>query len=236
LRFLLLVLFVLNLAVAGLSALDHFQRTEGVPYDEAQKLMLLGEGAAAEEESSSEVGGVDPVPQSATVAPRNGGSIGRGQLAEISTCLLVGPINSPIVLEESKRLFGVYGVPVQELAEEVGEKSEYWVYIPPFESKKIADSKLVELRELGFESVPISQGEFRGGVSLGLFNARESAVELVKQLGEKKIGSEIKELKKKSNDRRLLTASEVPRNIKSELLALLAALDSSLEHKEIICK
>ncbi|WP_344809858.1 SPOR domain-containing protein [Allohahella marinimesophila] len=231
---------MLNLAVAGLTALEHLQRKAPPELEGAAELKLLQETASegARQQSRPNAG------QAQFVNTASGRSVGNvdtraleeHQVAELRTCIIVGPMSDISLLDESVRLFDDFGVQVEKILTQADARLEYWVFIPPFESREAAENRIEELDSLGFDSFYISQGEVRGGISLGLFAARASADELVQRLNALGMTSKIKELQKPVSEYRLMTLVPVPPNTRKELLGLLAARDSSVEHKEIICK
>jgi len=90
-------------------------------------------------------------------------------------CALVGPYTNlaqaDILVEklaglEVSAVLNTVAVPV---------KKNYWVYLPPMETKADSFKKLAELQAQEIDSFIIRNGELANGISLGLFNERDRA-------------------------------------------------------------
>ena len=241
-RYLLLLLLILNLAVAGLLSLDHqHYDKEFPPSSETIQLLTTGAGQLGSlpyghTGSAGKLSGAQLRAAATDTAQIKDAGMSRHDVPELKTCILVGPVKDALLLVELKRLFEFYQISINEMSTETDATIEYWVFMPPLSSKELGEAQVLRLREAGFDSVVVAQGEQRGGISLGLHSSEEAASDLALRLKGRGFDAEVKQLHEPSTESRLVTRSPVRSDIKGELRELLAARGSLVEHKEIICK
>ena len=102
------------------------------------------------------------------------------------------------------KVAGVPADPAQSFVEQLGEKlpafraqrsaqagsSGFWVFIPPFATRREAESKAAELKKLGVpEFFVVQDGAQARAISLGVFSTREAASARLEQLRGKGVRS-----------------------------------------------
>lgn len=172
------------------ATLDHVKwaRKEGL-----RPLLLIEElgprePASGEKHSPDGAEGVDPVKTTAAEVTagmeldkasadgRQTGSYLELVRAADSGCVLLGPFSSE---EQSAKL--VASLVDLDLAASAESRPEvmrriFWVHLPPLETREQAVKTVHELRQRGIDSFLIEQIDaIRNGISLGVFNERESA-------------------------------------------------------------
>lgn len=70
---------------------------------------------------------------------------------------------------------------VETLQQEIETQRRFLIYIPPKESATKTLERLREIKKLPIDSAHINNGEFVGGISLGLFSQEESAQGVLKK-------------------------------------------------------
>ncbi len=129
-----------------------------------------------------------PAPAPATVSPPVSApglstvSVPAGALA----CATYGPFTGSAVIQAADRLKQL-GLASQQHSVPGKAKLGYWVYLPPFSSRKEADAAANLLRKRGVTDIYVVPDEAnRNAISLGVFSQHDGAVERVKEM--KKIG------------------------------------------------
>ena len=93
-------------------------------------------------------------------------------------CLLVGPIPEKVTALQLKQRFESLGLEPDFRSFQVKLSPTYWVYLPPFPTEEAAKQVLKKLRAAGIDSFYVTQGELKGGISLGVFSQESSAIQL----------------------------------------------------------
>lgn len=93
---------------------------------------------------------------------------------DIKDCVLVGPLS-----EESNALELKEALVSEQIKSELYEKSsaveeKYWVIIPPLKERGEAKALLRELQERKIDSDIIYEGEYKNGITLGVFGNAEN--------------------------------------------------------------
>lgn len=72
----------------------------------------------------------------------------------------------------------------ERLSERATETGAFWVYIPPIESRPLAQKKLSELKALGVQDYQFMQeaGKWQYAISLGVFSTEEAASKRLAEL------------------------------------------------------
>lgn len=117
-------------------------------------------------------------------------------------CYVAGPYNEGAaannLLSRAKSLGFTGQVNIIEIVSD--EPSEYWVYVPPRNSREAALRTLRELQQRKIDSYIITQGELAEGVSIGLFRNKDSAYGLQKKINALSIPVEVKVINKNTNE------------------------------------
>ncbi len=98
------------------------------------------------------------------------------QLEPVRHCYTLGPMMSEKALEKLRSRIEGQGYRVTTRAIEQQETAGYWVYLPPYESRKQALEIAAELARKGIKDYyVVTDQEFRNAVSLGLFSDKARA-------------------------------------------------------------
>ena len=81
--------------------------------------------------------------------------------------------------------------------------STWWVHLPPYKDETEANKKLVELREKKIDSYYMRKGELAGGISLGVYSRKQSAIQVQADLLKKGYKTELKEVYRTESRTRL---------------------------------
>ena len=86
-------------------------------------------------------------------------------------CADAGGFQGRRAVADAARWLQSFGAEVIEVRREERRIADsYWVYLPPFESRRQADAKLREIRERGVRDVAvISDGDLANGISFGIY-------------------------------------------------------------------
>jgi len=88
---------------------------------------------------------------------------------------------------------------------------EYWVHMEPFVSRDAALAMLRELQSKKIDSYIITQGELKGGISLGLFRSEESAGAVQSELVTLGYETTVRQVPKEKEEKWVLvTSTDIP--------------------------
>lgn len=242
-RYLLLGLLLLNGVVGLFTVLErarpvddgHSASSSGVELDLLSEVTTrpgMQPSVTIQQASTQKTPGAGGVSESATSATASTESE-----SELRTCLVFGPLTDEAEVEEIRRLLLAYQLPVEQSMSRADGQTDYWVIVPPFESREAAVAAVATLKQFRVEdSFLISQGPQKNGVSLGLFKSRETATQLADDRSESGFQIEVLALERSKGEYRLTVREQIPPVRRKEILALMAARDPPVEHKQIICK
>ena len=165
--------------------------TDGVPAAplKAEPLKLITELTPAERKALANAApALAPAPAAATGAPPvSAPGLATAPVAVAAlACATYGPFTGSAVTQAADRLKQL-GLSGEQHSVPGKAKLGYWVFLPPFGSKREADSAAAMLRRRGVKDIYVVTDEAnRNAISLGVFSQHEGAVERVKEM--KKIG------------------------------------------------
>ena len=146
---------------------------------EAQRKALVSANASvtpAPTTAGSPAAATKPAPAPATSA-----------VAAAEGCATYGPFAGMDEVQQAETRLKQLGLNTTEHTVAGKTKPGYWVYLPPFGSKKEADAAMDLLKKRGVGDIYVVADEAnRNAISLGLFKQHEFAVQRVKEL--KKLG------------------------------------------------
>lgn len=131
------------------------ERFRGVPVKSKEQLMLVTERSVLPEPK------VDMLPPKAEVVPRE--------------CLVIGPILSEGAANDFHGGMEAAGLKVDFWQKEREKEAGYWVYLPPYESRELAQRRLNRLLSDGIDSFIFGEGELINGISLGIYSSSDNA-------------------------------------------------------------
>lgn len=127
--------------------------------DEGERLLLVSELPAIETGSSAG--------SQVTEAP--------AKPEEPLVCLKIGPFKDEVTGKQVVTRLAALEIRPRMETIKVPGKPNYWVHIPPRNSRKVAIKLLRELQSKNIDSFLISRGELENGISLGIFTKLTSA-------------------------------------------------------------
>ncbi|WIO74512.1 SPOR domain-containing protein [Porticoccaceae bacterium LTM1] len=90
-------------------------------------------------------------------------------------CLLIGPILSQDSANDLYVGMRAAGLAVEFWQKEREMEAGYWVYLPPYESRELAQRRLNRLLSDGIDSFIFGEGELVNGISLGIYSSSDNA-------------------------------------------------------------
>ncbi|UVE17359.1 SPOR domain-containing protein [Pseudomonas sp. LS44] len=113
---------------------------------------------------------------------------------------------------------------------------DFWVYLPPLASRDASLRQLRELQARKIDSYIITQGDLSNGISLGIFPRSESAESVVQRLREAGYEPLMRELPRAHRSYWVRVAPGSRTLINDEMLQVLAADFSGLQHQLMPCE
>jgi hypothetical protein len=104
-----------------------------------------------------------------------GQASGSREAEETTRCVLIGPLATA---REQHQLENLLSERVQEMAIERQDevvREDFWLLIPPEMPEVVMTDLLEELHGKKIESFIIGSGEYKGGITLGVFSEKENA-------------------------------------------------------------
>lgn len=151
-------------------------------------------------------------------------------------CLLVGPLDDKSQAEELSGALDSKDIDVNLFTNTVSLAPEYWVYLPPMESRKAAIAQLRELQVKQIDSFLISQGGLRNGISLGLFRNVDSAQRLLAKRRDEGYPAELREVPRQKDEFWVVSNQQVSSQISSQISKVIKQLALQVEKRQIFCK
>lgn len=103
-------------------------------------------------------------------------------------CRLVGPFNTE-GLAKVRLALGDQMNEIRVISKEEIVNGGYWLIISPSDTKDAAESVLINLRQREIDSFLITDGEYRNGITLGVFSEKENADSYQENLKKKGVES-----------------------------------------------
>lgn len=119
---------------------------------------------------------VSPPPSLASEKPRvQPPQITAWQEVERPICVRVGPFDEEETQKALLAELDKLGVKARPFGPEIYMTTQYWVMLPPYETRRRALQALRELQARKIDSYLVSSGELKNAISLGLFSREELA-------------------------------------------------------------
>jgi hypothetical protein len=112
---------------------------------------------------------------------------------------------------------------------------DYWVYVPPLNSRQAALWQLRELQARNIDSYLITEGELENGILLGTFTSSDSAMSVADKVRLAGFEARLRELPRAYQEYWVEVAAPSQRLVDEALLARLAQDFSELKHQLISC-
>ncbi|WP_371232889.1 SPOR domain-containing protein [Pseudomonas sp. QE6] len=156
--------------------------------------------------------------------------------APASACLFLGSFPA----EERARLLAqrLISLDVQASVQTVDAAAgmDYWVYLPPLASRQASLWQLRELQARKIDSYIITEGDLADGISLGIFQRKDSADSIVERLKSAGYDALIRELARSQHDYWVQVAPESSRLVDDSLVRQLGSDFPELQKQTMPCK
>ncbi|MEZ5507429.1 MAG: SPOR domain-containing protein [Gammaproteobacteria bacterium] len=153
-----------------------------------------------------------------------------------SVCLRIGPFDG----EESRKALLAElvqaGLKAQSPAPEAYVTTQYWVMLPPYDTRRRALQTLRELQARKIDSYLVSSGDLKNAVSLGLFSREELAKGVQEKIREAGYPAEIRPKDKQNQRLWLLVIAEQPLENTTKSLSSLASRQSGIKISNTSCE
>ena len=150
-----------------------------------------------------------------------------------ATCYLVNGIESHSAARSVAKWFTSRNVNAKEQARPAQDSIFYEVYVPPLQSRTVANEEMRRMREDGFLDVMrINSGELENGISVGAYRQLANAERRVKSLRSKGYQVEFKPREKTRTTYRVAVSAGSSRELRSEFTGAFPAYPLS----EALCR
>lgn len=153
-----------------------------------------------------------------------------------SVCLRIGPFDA----EEARRALLAElvqaGLTAQSPAPEPYVTTQFWVMLPPYETRRRALQTLRELQARKIDSYLVSSGELKNAISLGLFSREELAKGVQEKIREAGYPAEIRPKDKQNQRLWLLVIADQPLENTTKSLASLVSRQSGIKISNTSCE
>ncbi|WP_440468132.1 SPOR domain-containing protein [Pseudomonas sp. YH-1] len=113
---------------------------------------------------------------------------------------------------------------------------DYWVYLPPLASRQASLWQLRELQARKIDSYIITEGDLTDGISLGIFQRKDSADSVVERLKAAGYDALVRELARSQHDYWAQISAESGRLVDDSLVRQLAPDFPELQKQTMLCK
>ena len=152
-------------------------------------------------------------------------------------CLMVGPWETEVDAQKFLALLRSKVVESRIITNEIKREPDYWVYLPPFESRNAAIRKLRELQQdYKVDSYLISQGPLANGISLGLFKNIEMASEVQKERMQQGIAAKLAEVERTMSEFWVVATEPSTEELVAKITRLMDEENIQRERRQIFCK
>lgn len=150
-------------------------------------------------------------------------------------CWMLGPFSEQISAKQVLGRLEGLDIYFRLKAVEVQGKPDYWVYIPPYLSRKLAMSALSELQIKKIDSFLISSGEFENGISLGLFSGKDRAEKLLEKRKAQELAAKMAEKPRLYTEYWLISQEGEYEKFSEKLWQKIHAGNQELERRKNFC-
>lgn len=224
-RWILLLLVAANLVYCGWGWQQQAARVPAQPavltqYEGVPRLVLLTERSPQPRQQPSVS---RPEPLSVEVPP--------GDLL----CALVGPFSERVSARQVRGRLAALDITSVLRGFEVMVKTDYWVHLPPFPSRRQALQALRDLQGQKIDSFLITDGELENGISLGLFTRRESADKVAERRRKQGYEAKVREMPRTETELWLAIRPQAAARLGDEQLERLREGNNQLELRRLSC-
>lgn len=156
--------------------------------------------------------------------------------AAVSACVFLGSFQSE---ERARQLVQrLLSLDVQASVQTVDAAAgvDYWVYLPPLASRQASLWQLRELQARKIDSYIITEGDLTDGISLGIFQRKDSADSVVERLKSAGYDALVRELARSQHDYWAQVAPESARLVDDSVVRQLTVDFAELQKQTMPCK
>lgn len=117
-----------------------------------------------------------------------------GQPAVAGLCTQIGPFRAADTADQAMQQLLSSGISAQAKALKIRHGEDFWVLIPAMSGRDASLGLLRELDAQGVDAYLITEGDYAGGMSLGLFSQGELAAALQKRIADRGYGAQMEEI------------------------------------------
>jgi len=122
---------------------------------------------------------------------------------------------------------------IQEL--QVPGENGYWVYLPPLETRKIANGMWRELQAKGVDSYVILKGELENGISFGMFSQQKLAERRRKDMKASGYKAELQEITRSYKENWVVLQPGQAKIVGVEAWSQMLSSEEGLERRQNFC-
>ncbi|MDF3933213.1 SPOR domain-containing protein [Pseudomonas citronellolis] len=156
--------------------------------------------------------------------------------AQESACLYLGPFGDETRAKALEQRLTSLDMHVSRQKVDAAAATDYWVYLPPLASRQASLWQLRELQARKIDSYIITEGDLADGISLGIFQSKDSADAVVERLKVAGYEALVRELARNQHDLWVQVAPESRRLADDGLLRQLVADFPELQRQIMPCK
>ena len=117
-----------------------------------------------------------------------------GQSVVAGLCTQIGPFRAADTADQAMQQLLSSGISAQAKALKIRHGEDFWVLIPAMSGRDASLSWLRELDAQGVDAYLITEGDYAGGISLGLFSQGTLAAELQKRIANRGYAARMEEI------------------------------------------
>lgn len=151
-------------------------------------------------------------------------------------CVSVGPYEAESDGETLVKNLKVEGFTSKVEALELSRDVQYWVLMPPAQSRKEAMAVLRNLQAKRIDSYLVSTGELKNAISLGLFNKEQSAKGVLASVREAGFAAELRQKERIQNEYWVRIPPEQPLENLQKTLETLVVSGGSVKISNASCE
>ncbi|MGQ9427496.1 SPOR domain-containing protein [Gilvimarinus sp. F26214L] len=150
-------------------------------------------------------------------------------------CTMVGPFSELLKAEYLAERLAALDVTARVAELEVPGEPNYWVYLPPRDTRKQAFALLRELQAKGIDSYVIPKGELENGISFGMFSKPKLADNRLEDMRSRGYEAELQEVTRTHRETWVVLAPGQGRRVDPETWSRLLADQDGLERRQNFC-
>ncbi|SDI77857.1 SPOR domain-containing protein [Pseudomonas panipatensis] len=159
-----------------------------------------------------------------------------GAAQQNGACIYFGPFAEERRAKSLEQRLTTLDMRVSLQAVDASAGTDFWVYLPPLASRQASLWQLRELQARKIDSYIITEGDLADGISLGIFQTKDSADAVVLRLKSAGYEAQVRELTRNQHDFWLQVAPESGRLADDALARQLVVDFPELQRQIMPCK